>query len=48
MYGNEQDRLKNAAANEANKDTSTLYPVEGHQKESGGILKQITNPSGNK
>ncbi|CAK1362341.1 unnamed protein product [Cercospora beticola] len=51
LYGSEETRLQNAPENEAKKDTSTLYPVEGQQTEQGekgGVLRQILNPGGKK
>lgn len=49
MYGNPQERLANSASNQAQHDTSQLHPVEGaEKKESGGVLRQIVNPGGNK
>lgn len=51
MYGDSEARRKESIANTSGQQQpAKLYPVEGAagQKESGGILNQITNPDGAK
>lgn len=51
LYGSEETRRKESIVNTTQQEEAPkLYPVEGAagQKESGGILSQITNPDGNK
>lgn len=50
MYGDTETRRKESLTNTTGQEPPKLYPTEGAagQKESGGVLSQITNPGGNK
>lgn len=50
MYGDPETRRQESLSNTSGQEPPKLYPVDGAsgQKESGGVLGQITNPGGNK
>lgn len=50
LYGSAEDRRKENLSHTEQQTPAKLYPVEGAagKTDSGGVLRQITNPDGNK